>query len=146
MKDLLDKLSSYNIFNYLLSGIIFVVLAEKLTSFSFVQEDIILGVFLYYFIGMVISRIGSLIIEPTLKKLKFISFASYPQFVTASKQDDKIEILSETNNMYRTFCSVFLFLIILKCYEFISKKCPGFDKWNSEVLIIGLLVLFLFSY
>ncbi|MCK4820654.1 hypothetical protein KA005_33120 [bacterium] len=146
MKDLLDKLSSYNIFNYLLPGIIFVVLAEKLTSFSFVQKDIILGVFLYYFIGMVISRIGSLTIEPTLKKLKFISFASYPQFVAASKQDDKIDILSEANNMYRTFCSVFLFLIVLKCYELISKKYPGLDKWSSEVLIIGLLVLFLFSY
>lgn len=146
MKDLLDKLSSYNIFNYLLPGIIFVVLSEKLTSFSFVQKDIVIGVFLYYFIGMIISRIGSLIIEPTLKKIKFISFAAYPQFVAASKIDDKIDILSETNNMYRTFCSVFIFLIVLKCYELILKKLPGFDRYNSLVLIIGLLVLFLFSY
>jgi len=69
MKDLLDKLSSYDIFNYLLPGVIFAVLAEKLTSFSFIKKDIILGVFLYYFIGLVISRIGSLFIEQFLKKL-----------------------------------------------------------------------------
>jgi len=146
MKDLLDKLSSYNIFNYLLPGIIFVALAEELTSFSFVQKDLILGAFLYYFIGMIISRIGSLVIEPTLKKIKFVSFVSYPQFIVASKQDDKIDILSETNNMYRTFCSVFLFLIILKCYELISKKYIGIDKYNSILIIIGLFLLFLFSY
>lgn len=146
MKDLLDKLSSYNIFNYLLPGIIFVMLAEKLTSFSFVQKDIILGAFFYYFIGMIISRTGSLIIEPILKKIKFVSFSSYPQFVAASKQDEKINILLEINNMYRTFCSVFLFLIILKCYELVIKKFTGLSIYNSIVILIALLILFLFSY
>ena len=38
MKEILDKLSSYNIFNYLLPGIIFVVLMGKLTHYSF--EDV----------------------------------------------------------------------------------------------------------
>lgn len=146
MKDLLDKLSSYNIFNYLLPGIIFVVLAEKLTSFSFVQKDIVLGVFLYYFIGLVISRIGSLFIEPILKKIKFITFASYSEFVSTSKEDAKLDTLSEVNNMYRTFCSLFMFLIILKCYELISTKYPVVTGWNSEMLAIGLLALFLFAY
>ncbi len=146
MNALLNKLSSYNIFNYLLPGIIFVVLAEKLTSFSFVQKDIILGVFLYYFIGMIISRIGSLIIEPILKSIKFVSFSSYSQFVTASKHDEKIDILSETNNMYRTFCSVFLFLITLKVYELLLIKFHDLSSYNSLVIIIALLILFLFSY
>lgn len=146
MKELLDKLSSYNLFNYLFPGIIFVVLAEQFTSFSFVQKDLILGAFYYYFIGMIISRVGSLIIEPILKKFKFISFASYSQFITASKQDDKIDILSETNNMYRTFCSVFLFLILLKCYEFFLAKYTWIANVDSEVAIIGMFILFLFSY
>ncbi|MEA1898357.1 MAG: hypothetical protein U9N53_11930 [Bacteroidota bacterium] len=146
MKDLLDKLSSYNIFNYLLPGILFVVLTQKLTSFSFVQKDIVLGVFLYYFIGLVISRIGSLFIEPILKKIKFITFASYSKFVSASKADTKLDTLSEVNNMYRTLCSLFVFLIILKCYELITIKYPVVGGWNSEILLFGLLVLFLFAY
>jgi hypothetical protein len=98
LKDLLSKLSSYNLFNYLLPGIIFVVLAKELTRFFFVQDDIILGAFLYYFIGMVISRFGSLIIEPLLKKISLLKFADYGDFVTASKKDEKIELLSEVNN------------------------------------------------
>ena len=68
MKDLLEKLSSYNIFNYLLPGIVFVALADALTSFHFVQQDIVIGVFVYYFIGLIISRLGSIVIEPILSK------------------------------------------------------------------------------
>jgi len=43
MKDILDKLSSYNIFNYLLPGVVFVVLAEALTTFHLVQKDVVLA-------------------------------------------------------------------------------------------------------
>jgi predicted histidine transporter YuiF (NhaC family) len=48
--------------------------------------------------------------------------------------------------MYRTFCSLFLLLILLKVYERISTCLPQINKWNAEVTVIGLLILFLFSY
>lgn len=146
MKDLLDKLTSYNIFNYLLPGIVFSILVETFTSFHLIQKDIILGVFLYYFIGLIISRIGSIIIEPILKSIKFVRFANYPEFVAASKNDEKLLILSESNNMYRTFCSLFLLLILLKVYERVSLYLPQIHKWDIEITIIGLLILFIFSY
>ena len=146
MKELLDKLSSYNLFNYLLPGIIFAVLSEKLTSSSFIQQDIILGVFIYYFIGLVISRIGSLIIEPFLKWTSFVHFAEYSEFLSASATDQKLDLLSEANNMYRTFCSLFLLILIMKGYEEISMIYPFIDKWKSIILLIGLLFLFLLSY
>ena len=73
MKEILDKLSSYNLFNYLLPGVLFVVIASKVTRYGFIQDDIVIGVFLYYFIGMVISRFGSLVIEPLLNVSRFSS-------------------------------------------------------------------------
>lgn len=146
MKDLLDKLSSYNIFNYLLPGIVFVVLAKALTTFQLVQQDIILGVFLYYFIGLVISRLGSIAIEPLLKWSRIVDFAPYADFVLASKEDKTLDVLSEANNMYRTFCSLFASLILLKIYERISISFPILGQWSSEFLIVGLLVLFCFSF
>lgn len=69
MDGLLDKISSYNIFNYLLPCSIFAVVADALTSFHVLQEDIVIGLFLYYFIGLVVSRVGSLVIEPSLRAL-----------------------------------------------------------------------------
>jgi len=146
MKDLLDKLSSYNIFNYLLPGVIFVVLAEGLTAFHFIQKDIVLGVFFYYFIGLIISRLGSNVIEPLLKRAKFIKFSSYEDFVSASKKDEKLNILSEANNMYRTFCSLFSLLILLMAYELLLNRFPFMGEWNTVVLVLGLLGLFCFSY
>jgi len=146
MKDLLEKLSSYNIFNYLLPGIVFVALCESLTTFSFVQKDIVLSVFIYYFIGLVISRIGSLIIEPSLKYIKFVQYANYEDFVSASNKDDKLDVLSEVNNMYRTFCSLFLLLSLIKIYEKISSYFPGIFCWNTEILIAFFLILFFLSY
>lgn len=146
MKDFLDKLSSYNLFNYFLPGILFVVISKEITSYSFLQENILTGIFLYYFIGLVISRIGSLIIEPVLKYFSFLKFADYKKFVSASQKDPKIELLSENNNMYRTLSSLFIVLLGLKLYELIEYCWPILKSFNSYLLTIGLLFLFLFSY
>lgn len=146
MKELVDKLSSYNLFNYLLPGTLFVAFSEWVTQYSFVQENIVIGLFLYYFIGLVVSRIGSLVIEPILKKVKFVEFAPYPDFVTASSKDPKLEVLSESNNMYRTLCALFVSIGGLKVYELIATQCQCVDKIGPGVLLVLLFVLFCVSY
>jgi hypothetical protein len=93
MNELLTKLSSYNLFNYLLPGVLFAILASETTPHQFIQKDIITGVFFYYFLGLVVSRFGSLVIGPILKSLSFVKFADYKAFVAASKKDPQIEIL-----------------------------------------------------
>ena len=144
--DLLEKLSSYNIFNYLLPGILFAVVADKFLAYPFLQQDIVTGAFVYYFIGLVISRFGSLVVEPILKKIKFLEFAEYKDFVIASKNDPKIEIFSEANNTYRTLCSMSFLLLILWIYKIFQSLHPALNSWSSFVLIGLLLVMFLFSY
>lgn len=146
MVEIIDKLTSYNLFNYLLPGTLFSVIADKATTYSFVQDDLFIGVFLYYFIGLVISRIGSLFIEPMLKKIGFLKFTDYKDFLHASKLDRKIEELSEANNMYRTLCSLFLILIILFFYHIFSEYSYFIQKYEIYLLISSLLILFIFSY
>ena len=142
----MDKLSSYNIFNYLFPGVVFVVIASKLTTYNFIQQDIIVGAFLYYFIGLIISRIGSIFIEPFLKFVKFLKFADYKKFVKATKTDTKIDTLSEVNNMYRTICSLFLMLIVMKGFDWLTTKWIFLAERKIETLTIFLFILFLFSY
>ena len=147
MKDLLDKLSSYNIFNYLLPGTIFAGLGERLTSYSFVQDNFLVGLFLYYFIGLIISRIGSLTLEPFLKWIKFVQFANYNDYVKASKSDPNVELFSEQNNMYRTLCSLPITLGFLKIYDaLIRNNLPGGTHMNDVIFLTGILALFLLSY
>src|SRR2546428_4657793 len=146
MKELLDKISSYNIFNYLLPGVLFAAVADTVTSYRFQQADLVVGVFVYYFLGLVISRIGSLIIEPLLKKVTFVTFAPYGDFVAASQEDPKLEVLSEANNMYRTLCSLFVAIALLKGYEFLATRLAVPASLSGFLLIGALLVLFLFAY
>jgi len=146
MKEIIDKISSYNIFNYLLPGILFVVLSKHLTAYNFIQEDTLIGAFLYYFIGMVVSRFGSIIIEPILKKTSFLKFADYKQFVIASKKDTKIELLSEVNNTYRTIISMLLLLLLLKLYNYLEVKFQIDLSISFLLLTVFIFIMFLFSY
>jgi hypothetical protein len=147
IKEILNKISSYNIFNYLLPGILFVIICKYSMGFNLIIENNLLGAFLYYFIGMIISRIGSLMVEPLLKKVKFLKFSDYKKFIEASKLDSKLELLSEVNNTYRTFISMFLLLSFLKAY-----KHYNYYYWHIthsvsySVALILILILFVFSY
>lgn len=144
--NIIDKLSSYNFFNYLLPGILFVVLAAALTKYNFIQDNILLGAFLYYFVGLVISRLGSLILEPVLQCFGFVHFADYKDFVSASKKDEQIALLSEANNMYRTLASLIVCLALLWLYQSLDDKFSFSRNWSALVVGTILLALFLFSY
>jgi len=146
MKELLDKISSYNLFNYLLPGVVFVCAAKYFTDYDFVQDKELLGAFLYYFIGMVISRFGSIVIEPFLKYIKFVEFADYNDFVKASEKDTKVELFSEVNNTYRTILAMALLLVVLKLYRCIQITYEVSNNITHAFLISSLLLLFLFSY
>jgi hypothetical protein len=146
MEELLKKLSSYNIFNYLLPGIVFVVLTKEILGFSLYIDNIVLGVFYYYFFGLIISRVGSVLVEPLLKKLRIVSFLEYPRFLKASKADKKIETLSESNNMFRTIIALVLCLGILQLVLWVSDKIPG-GKGTIIFILLGLLLLlFILAY
>ena len=146
MKELLDKISSYNLFNYLFPGVIFCVIMSHWTEINLIQEDIVTGAFLYYMVGLVISRIGSIIIEPFLKWLKFVRFADYADFIKVEKDDKKLEVLSESNNMYRTLIALFVLVLIAKTYLTIASHFGWQDSVHWSVVTSGLLLMFLFAY
>ena len=146
MNDILEKIGAYNLFNFLLPGVLFAVVLEQITLYSITHENLAIGTFIYYFTGLVISRFGSLIIEPFLKKILFLRFAPYKDFVSASKNDSKIELLSQENNMYRTFVALFVLLIFAKVYEFASVKFPILNEQVVLFVVVIMLVGFLFSY
>lgn len=146
MQDIFQKITSYNLFNYLLPGVLFVAMLEKFTAYSLTQDNLVIGAFVYYFAGLVISRFGSLVIEPVLKKVSFLKFGDHGDFISASKNDQKIETLVEASNMYRTFTAMFFLLIFAKVYELVEYKFPVLKSWDFYALVGLLLLMFLFSY
>jgi hypothetical protein len=139
MSELLQKLSTYNIFNYLFPGVVFVILLNRYTEINLVVDDVILGMFLYYFFGLVLSRIGSILIEPALRCTKIVQFSDYARFIRASKLDDKIELLSEVNNMHRTIIAMLVVLLAISI-------CNGSVTCLLTTGLLGIVTLFVLSY
>lgn len=145
MEDLLKKVSEYQLFNFLLTGTLLAFLISKTTPINLLYDNILVAVFVYYFTGLVLSRVGSLVIEPLFKTLRIVKYASYKQYLKASEQDSKIDILSQENNIYRTLVSTFL------VYGFVYLFC---ELWPNllestwiPMALAGLgLVLFSLSY
>lgn len=147
MKDFLEKLSSYNILNLLFPGIIYVLVISNFTTFTLIQTDIIYTLFISYFCGIVISRFGSIFIEPLLKKTNIVKYTNYSEFINASKKDVKIEILSETNNTYRSYTSCCVCVLLTFIYDKIQNNILKIGADISfSFITISLTILFILSH
>lgn len=146
MSDFMKNLTSYNLFNNLLPGVVFCVVVTKLYPISLVQTDLVTGVFFYYFVGLIISRLGSVVIEPVLKKIGFLNFSEYSDYIDASKKDTKLEVLSETNNMYRSIFSMSLALVVAALHFYLVRKFEIFKIYSAYAYTIVLASLFAWSY
>ena len=142
----IEKLSSYNILNNLLPGIVFCNLLNIMMNINILEVNIVEKIFMYYFVGMIIGRIGSVIIEPTYKKIKLVKYAKYKEFLRASSKDDKIDILLETNNKYRTMVSMSFLLLMTKLYLFTVTKITCLSNYTTLIIIISFILLFTYSY
>lgn len=146
MESLVEKLNSYNILNNLLPGVVLGFLFESCLSVTIIQGNVIEDLFIYYFIGMIISRFGSVIVEPLYKKIRLVQFAEYDDYINASKKDKKIEILSETNNTYRSILSACIVTILAKIYFAISTKVNVLSNYKEVLILLMCCVIFSIAY
>jgi hypothetical protein len=147
MTDFLNKLSSYNLLNNLLPGTLFVILLNHFTKYKISQENLLLNIFLYYFIGLTISRISSITIEPFLKKIKFVTFCDYQTFVDATKNDIKLDVLVETNNKFRVLLAMILLIIISKGFYSLNNNFLKISENTQQyLLLIFIAIIYLFAY
>ena len=83
IKLIFDKLSQYNFLTNILPGTVLCIILKNLVGYDLIPTDYYQAGIVFYFVGMVNSRVGSLIIEPILKKICWIKFAPYPEFLKA---------------------------------------------------------------
>ena len=143
MGELIKKIETYNIINYLLPGIIFAIIFKALTEIDISNINAGIAIVEYYFIGLVLSRIGSIIINPILKKCKIIYEEKYEDFIDNESKDEKIAILVREGNQYRTFIATFAVLALIELNNIMHKN---YDKWMTVIAFIALMILFILSY
>ena len=146
MEKFLEKISAYELLNNLLPGTLLCALLNWHTGGQFAIDNVFVEIISFYSAGLIIGRIGSLVIEPLFKKLKIIRTADYKDFIAASEKDPKIDVLSTKNNLYRTFTALFLLYAVFLISDWIIKICPILQRWIRPIAIILLILLFSFSY
>ena len=151
LAQIVEKISSYNIVNNLYPGILFVYVLKIMFGTNLLSNNWFENLIVFYFVGMVLSRIGSIIIEPVMKKINIIKYAPYQDDVKASSIDPLVDTLSETNNTYRTLLSTFICVFMYKLGASINEICLKneitFLQENRDWILLALLILlFVFSY
>lgn len=146
MNSFIEKLGSYQIMTNLLPGIFFGMGLKLLIGITLPLQNTGEKIIVYYFMGLIINRISSLIVRPFLNKCIFIKEATYIDYVKAEKIDPKIDVLSETNNHFRALLTSSLLLIITKILK--VQVCNL--KWISLnwkwLLMLFLSMLFLSAF
>jgi hypothetical protein len=146
IETLVEKISAYNVFNFMLPGAIFAGSYELMTKQSIFSGNIFLDVVIVYFAGMVISRIGSLIVEPLFKLTHILKFAKYEDYVTAEKKDPKLITLLQENNVYRNMTTVFIVLLLVKILIPLYRNYQFLHVYLDWACPILLIMLFTISY
>ena len=122
MEKIIDKISEYEIVNNIIPGAVYIYVLNHICTLQFKEEGVIQTIIMSYFIGVVIGRIGSLFIEPVMKKMKFIYHADYYKYINAEKTDEKIQVLLRVTNMYRTFIALMFLILISKLIDIFMIK------------------------
>lgn len=142
LKTLSEKLSSYSLFNFIFPGILFLGLIKFVG-----KKDIIFDENIWWFLlaayscGMIISRIGSLIVEELFKKFGWIKKYDVQKYSESLKHNVMTGILLEICNTYRTLCAMWLILFVLTM--FVDLEICRYKLLFIEAILI---ILFAFSF
>ena len=144
MEALMNKLTTYEIFTNLFPGVLFYYFLDFLVEVENKVVDILFILFLSYFLGMFLSRIGSLVIETLFDKLKIIDKAKYEDYVKAELKEKECKTslfaLVEKSNIYRTLIATFLLMFVIYLFLYIINK-----SGNLLLLCSFLVFVFVFS-
>jgi len=139
MDSIFRQVTSYRLFNHFLPGTIFCIFSDYALGTSFNALGIIETIVAYYVVGLILSSIGAIIVEPLSMFTGIIpKRESYTNFVKSSKEDAKLDVLVEEANMFRTLCSTLLCGLILLLINF---SWPGFMSEPNSLVTVALIIL-----
>lgn len=146
LKLIVDKISQYNFLTNIIPGSVLCILIEYIVGIDVIPTNAYEAGVVFYFAGLVNGRFGSLIVEKVLKKLNFVQFAPYKDFVKAEKVDPKISTLSQENNTYRSYISVAFLSLLFWVFRLIVDAPSLKVSIGGSLLLLGSLILFMFAY
>lgn len=149
MKDtinqMLDKFSPYQFFCNLLPGVLIVNGFCYVTSTALATENLCETFVIFYFYGVAVSRIASIIVEPGLKRLLKIKFTPYTRYLEALFQDMTLADLMREANMFRALLTCSLILLLVWVLNFIPFMRAHWSSPDCFILVHALVLIPVFA-
>jgi hypothetical protein len=146
VENIIERISSYNILNFLFPGAFCIFIFNIVFDINIISINILESFLYYYLVGLILSRLGSLVISTIIKRLNLISEAPYEDYIYACKQDSKIEILVETCNSYRTYLSASFFALVISIVLHTSGLLHSEHIIIYSIILVLLNIMFFYSY
>ena len=147
MKEFADVISSYRIVNNLIPGGALCVFSYYFIDNRVLFNNVFFNICLFYIVGIVIGRIGSVIVEKVCKDVGFIDRAKYEDFVEAEKSDTSLKTISEISDLYRNMISLCI-LLEIGCAISLCFNKQSLCLVETALLIsviVGALMLFAYK-
>ena len=146
MERILEKISNYHLFNNLVPGVIFIITSDYILETNIYNDNLLYLFFISYFIGIIISRFGSLVTANILYKFTKEKGESYKNYIISCQKDDKIEVLMQDKNMYRNLCTMLILLLVLKLFSMLKVYFKINNDWMMIIILVILIILFAISF
>lgn len=146
MKYILDKISSYNLFNNLVPGLSYLYLSDKILNTCFFNDSLIEIIIIAYLVGMIISRFSSIVITNIIFKVSNIKEAKYKDYITACDKDEKINVLLQDRNIYRSLCGMGVILLFLKLVQILLGNNLNYNIILEIIFLIVFIIIFAISF
>lgn len=137
-----EKLSTYRFFNFIIPGAVLMGFVKYHHIMEIPSVNIWWFLLLSYFCGIVLSRIGSVVIEGPMKCMGFISSYNVNTYIIKQKENALICTMLELANSYRTISAM---ILVIFCMTIIDFPCEGRTIWYVVVEFL-LFVLFIISF
>ena len=135
--------SAYDFITNFVPGAVFAAIVTLGSRVEITSEDLLMASALYFFYGVISSRLGSLVVQPLLEKLSFLKEGNYRSFLVAEAKDKKLQSLLEARNFYRTQFTALLLSLPFLILE--PKRTPKIDHELLLFLVLTSGVVMLFS-
>jgi hypothetical protein len=96
--------------------------------------------------GVTTNRLGSLVLDPVLRRLKFLNPKDYDSFVASERADKKLETLVANHGLYRTFFTAGLIYLILVVGSHWFPSVASSNQLAFTLFVIGGMIVFLFAF
>lgn len=146
MDKIIDKISSYHIFNYIIPGYIFILICDRYFDIKICDSNAVNNVIIAYIVGLIIGRISSILIEKRLYYVFKIKNESYESFVKAEVKNDKLNVILQDRNMYRNLFTTFLLLLVIKVLKVFNLLSIINQDIRIIIILVGLVILFAISF